>query len=111
MRMTSLLAALWFLPPAGAANMAPVFAQRLMPNWDAPVDFGRTVRGRRLFGSHKTWRGMVAGLAAAAATFLVQRFLFGHFAGVRDLSAFDYSRHSALLGAWLGLGALTGDLV
>lgn len=108
---TGLLAALWFLAPAGAANMAPVFAQRLFPTWQAPVDFGCTVRGRRLFGSHKTWRGMAAGVAAGAAIFMIQQFLFVEFGVVRDLSAFDYPRQPALLGAWLGLGALTGDLV
>jgi CDP-2,3-bis-(O-geranylgeranyl)-sn-glycerol synthase len=109
--LESLLRAQWFLLPAGAANMAPVFAQKLLPSWNAPVDFHCTFRGKRLFGEHKTWRGMAAGVAAGTLTFLLQRALFISFAAIRDLSVFDYTRHSVLLGAWLGLGALAGDLV
>src|SRR5690348_3806602 len=97
-----LLRALWFLLPAGAANMAPVFAHKPLPSWNMPVDFNCTLRGQRLFGSHKTWRGMAAGAAAGALTFLLQRMLFVSFPYVRDLSAFDYTRQSAVLGAWLG---------
>ena len=91
--------------------MTAVFAQKTFPLWDAPVDFCFTLRGKRLFGSHKTWRGMLAGVAAATATYLVQRSLLVSNAAVRDISAFDYSQHSIVLGAWIGLGGLTGDLI
>jgi hypothetical protein len=41
--IVSVLEAIWFLLPAGAANTAPVFAQKLFPTWDAPADSGRTL--------------------------------------------------------------------
>jgi hypothetical protein len=45
----------------------------LFGRWPAPVDAGATLwDGRRLFGEHKTWRGLLlAGLACAVAAPLV----------------------------------------
>lgn len=50
-----------------AANGAPVLAARVMGTRGArPIDFGlRLPDGRPLFGSHKSWRGLVCGIAAA----------------------------------------------
>ena len=78
------LNALWFLVPAGVANMAPVFAAKLWPGWDLPVN-------KIMFGAHKTWRGLVSGVVAA--------FLTGWVMGM-----------GGIVGAFLGLGALVGDL-
>jgi hypothetical protein len=54
-----------------AANAAPWMLGRVLgQHWNAPIDFGVTLPdGRRLLGSHKTWRGLVGGslLCAAAA--------------------------------------------
>lgn len=49
-----------------AANTAAWAAGRLFRGrWAAPLDFGLVLGdGQRLFGSHKTWRGLVAGAAA-----------------------------------------------
>lgn len=49
-----------------AANAAPVIAAKLARNrWAAPLDFGWVLPdGERLFGSHKTWRGLACGVAA-----------------------------------------------
>lgn len=51
-----------------AVNFAPPFiAQALEGKWERPLDGNRLFRdGRPLFGSHKTIRGVVAGLAAGA---------------------------------------------
>ncbi|WP_166263286.1 CDP-archaeol synthase [Marinobacter caseinilyticus] len=48
------------------ANGAPVIARRLFRwRWSAPIDGGRLwTDQRRLLGAHKTWRGLVAGVAA-----------------------------------------------
>jgi CDP-archaeol synthase len=50
------------------ANSAPVLARRLMGNlWQQPIDDGIVLRdGQRLFGSSKTWRGLVAASLACA---------------------------------------------
>ena len=90
--------------------MAPVFASRLIPSWDAPVDFGCLLRRARLFGSHKTWRGLIGGITASAATFAFQQLLYDHVALLRQYSYFEYDRYS-LMGVWMGAGALTGDLI
>jgi len=51
-----------------AANTVPVVVAKLARDrWAAPLDFGRVLPdGERLFGSHKTWRGLIAGIAACA---------------------------------------------
>lgn len=45
-----------------AAHVAPWAAARVLGSrWAAPLDAGATLRdGRRLFGDHKTWRGVLA---------------------------------------------------
>jgi CDP-2,3-bis-(O-geranylgeranyl)-sn-glycerol synthase len=52
-----------------AANGAPVVAHAMLgERWAAPVDFGVCLAdGRRLLGETKTWRGLVAALAASTA--------------------------------------------
>lgn len=51
------------------ANSAPVIARdALGGRWAAAVDGGLTLRdGRPLFGASKTWRGLLAALAASCA--------------------------------------------
>lgn len=57
-----------------AANAIPVIVGKLSnERWAWPLDFGYVLRdGERLFGSHKTWRGLISGLVAStlAAWFL-----------------------------------------
>jgi hypothetical protein len=49
-----------------AANAIPVIVAKLArERWAAPLDFGCMLPdGQRLFGSHKTWRGLLSGIAA-----------------------------------------------
>lgn len=49
-----------------AANALPVIVAKLAPGrWPAPLDFGYVMPdGERLFGSHKTWRGLGSGILA-----------------------------------------------
>jgi CDP-2,3-bis-(O-geranylgeranyl)-sn-glycerol synthase len=49
-----------------AANSVPVIVAQLAgERWAVPLDFGWVLPdGERLFGSHKTWRGLVSGVAA-----------------------------------------------
>ncbi len=50
------------------ANSLPWIAGRLLgPRWGVPLDLGVTLAdGRRLLGSHKTWRGVAAGVVGCA---------------------------------------------
>ena len=109
--LSILLQAVWLLLPAGAANSAPVFAAKLLPSWDAPVDFDYSYRGARIFGSHKTWRGLIAGLIAASITFAIQQLIYSDIGILQHYSYFDYDRFSWMMGIWMGAGALAGDLV
>ncbi len=76
-----------------AANSAPVIAARCLGDlWRRPLDGGRIMSdGNPLFGSSKTWRGIVAallftGIAAwAMGLTLVFGLLFGFFAMLGDL--------------------------
>jgi hypothetical protein len=61
----------WLFLPVGGAWIAhaPVLRWDLAPRLNRPIDGGRTLRGRRLFGDNKTWRGaLVMGGGVFAAT-------------------------------------------
>jgi hypothetical protein len=77
-----------------------------------PLDGGRTLRGRRIFGANKTLRGFVVMVPATAAAFAIVAAAARAIAGSTDaaglwpLSLPGY----ALLGAWAGLGFMLGEL-
>jgi len=52
----------------------------------APVDLGVSIRGRRVFGAHKTFRGLIAGVVAGAVTFIAQGALARHLPLLSELS-------------------------
>jgi CDP-2,3-bis-(O-geranylgeranyl)-sn-glycerol synthase len=74
------------------ANTAAWAAGRILGGlWAAPLDFGVVLKdGQRLFGSHKTWRGLIAAAAAS-----------GLLATALDLGL--------LLGAAFGATSMLGD--
>lgn len=107
-----LLEAIWFLLPAGVANVVPVLATRMLPSLSLPVDFGLKLAGRPIAGSHKTWRGLTTGVAAAGAVFALQQYtVAADLPLVRSLSVIDYVGSSWLVGVEMGLAALLGDLL
>ena len=75
-----------------------------------PIDGGRMVRGRRLFGANKTLRGFVIMVPATGVSFAVLAGTLGGMpaglAGLWPVSATDY----ALLGTWAGFGFMLGEL-
>jgi CDP-2,3-bis-(O-geranylgeranyl)-sn-glycerol synthase len=109
------LFAMWFFAPAGAANTFPVLTANIpgLRNLNAPMDFGRSFRGQRIFGAHKTWRGFVTGVVMATATFALQQLLVRHFAWAQTLtSQVDYaSLPTLILGPLFGIGVLGGDAI
>lgn len=112
--MHQLWQALWFFLPAGLANSAPVFASLLpgLRHLNFPLDFGKTHRGKRIFGDHKTIRGVVAGIIMATIIIGLQKYAFSHTEWARSISYFDYSTAVVWwLGPLLGLGALLGDAI
>jgi CDP-2,3-bis-(O-geranylgeranyl)-sn-glycerol synthase len=106
----AVLQALYFFAPAYLANMSPVLVRGLVPAWTAPIDGGRTLGGTRILGDHKTWRGLVAGIASGTLVFYLQQC--AHAAGLfRELALIDYAQASCLLGFLMGLGTGVGDAV
>src|SRR5438874_13191728 len=75
-----------------------------------PLDAGRTVYGRRLFGANKTIRGFLMMVPATAWCFAVLAALLARLpsglAGLWPLSPGTY----AFIGFWAGLGFMAGEL-
>lgn len=101
--------AIWYILPAGLANIAASLS-RFTKIPATPVDFGKTWRGKPIFGANKTWRGLAAGAIIGQAVYTVQIYLY-RFDFFQHLSMLNYTKHLFFLGAMLGLGALLGDLV
>jgi CDP-2,3-bis-(O-geranylgeranyl)-sn-glycerol synthase len=78
--------------PIILSNISPVLTAKLLPRLDYPVDFNKKLwDNKRLFGSHKTWRGVI--------TMILVALLFGYFT-----VGINYS----LL---VGIGVVIGDLL
>jgi len=62
---------LWFILPSYIANIVPLLSRKI--NFlNVPVDFGIRVRGKRLFGANKTYRGLLFGILAGTITGVLQ---------------------------------------
>jgi CDP-2,3-bis-(O-geranylgeranyl)-sn-glycerol synthase len=96
-------AALWFIFPAYCANAAPVIF-----GGGKPMDFGKKFfDGKAFLGSHKTFRGFLAGIIVGTLVGVAQTIIYENI-------LFDYNsqfQYSILLGFMLSIGALTGDLI
>jgi len=76
-----------------------------------PIDFGRTLRGNRIFGDNKTPRGFVVMVPATALAFALLHHLLGAVdpswvQGIWPLT----DGESLALGALAGLGFMLGEL-
>jgi len=72
-----------------------------------PVDGGRMLRGRRLFGDNKTWRGFAVAVVGCVAFVAMQRVA----PLPRHLCLVDYRAiNPAAFGGAMGLGAMLGEL-
>jgi len=92
---------IWLFLPAAVANMMPVFARRL-PFLAQPISV-------KLFGDHKTWRGIFFGTLGGIVTGYGQYFFHPL---TKKLALIDYPTAPIfLLGFTLGASALLGDLI
>lgn len=109
------LFALWFFLPAGIANVTPILVAPIpgLRKLNAPIDGGLTFRGKRVLGSHKTWRGLISGVIMATVTLWLQQLLTEQYAWAQQLThEVNYAAlPTILLGVLFGLGALGGDAV
>jgi hypothetical protein len=97
-----------FLPLVGAfITHAPVLSFDLFRTLARPIDGGATIRGHRVFGANKTWRGAIIMTAGVVA-----------FAGVLAQFPAYWSQlpskiqHAGplIFGLLLGLGVVIGEL-
>ena len=90
---------------AAAAHVV-VIRYDLLWRLKVPIDLGWTIRGRRVFGNNKTWRGALVMIAGSSAAMTLQQRL-----RLPSLELFDYGRVNAgLCGGLLGLGFVLGEL-
>ena len=112
---TDILFAVWFLLPAAVANAIPIVSAKLpvIEDLDAPIDAGKKLRGNRILGAHKTWRGIISGIIAATFVLWIQQVLAAHFEWTKLFTGgIDYSvLPILLLGPAFAIGALGGDAI
>jgi len=100
----------WLFAPLlfAAAVSGAVLRFELLHELRLPIDGGLSIGGRRIFGDHKTWRGVVVAIAACALATEVQRAMAGW---TEPLSLVDYRKLSPLFfGGAMGVGAMLGEL-
>ncbi len=92
-----------------SALMAAVLRFDLVPSLKRPVDAGRMLRGRRLLGDGKTWRGFVVAIVGCVVTVVAQKHL--RFGRLEALALVDYAHVDPLVfGSAMGAGAMVGEL-
>ena len=106
----AVLQILYFFLPAYLANATPVLIRPWFSFLAIPIDGGKTFRGKRYLGDHKTWRGLLAGIVVGTIAYELQR-LVSETGYSRDFALIEYAAHPLLPGMLMGLGAGVGDLV
>ena len=106
----TVVCALYFFLPAYLANITPVLVRGHFQALAKPIDLGRSWRGQRILGDHKTWRGLLCGTAVGTTTFAIQRALWDVGVG-HGLAAIDYDSYVVMPGLLMGVGAGVGDAV
>jgi CDP-2,3-bis-(O-geranylgeranyl)-sn-glycerol synthase len=109
-----ILTTFWLFFPAMIANSTPIVAAKLpwLRDFNYPIDFYKTYRGIRIFGDHKTIRGMVTGVLAALAVGLLQNYIFLNSPALQDTLALDFVNAMFLYFVLLtSVGALLGDMI
>lgn len=112
--LNNILLAFWLVLPAAAANTIPVIVSKLpyLRDLNSPLDLGLKFNGKRVFGSHKSWRGLFFGILAGVLVTIIQKHLFINFDLIEELIDFDYLSISPILfGFFASFGALAGDAI
>lgn len=113
--INNILFVMWFFLPAGIANVVPVLVSKVpvLRNYDYPIDFGYRFKGKPLFGSHKTWRGLLFGIIFSILMLKFQVIIYNHNDWFRSLMVgINYNDLPVFgLGLLFAIGALGGDAI
>ncbi|PKN02423.1 hypothetical protein CVU76_00030 [Candidatus Dojkabacteria bacterium HGW-Dojkabacteria-1] len=96
-----------FLIPGSIANIGAYFSRKLFPKWNTPLDFGIKYRGIRIFGGHKTFRGLLVGSFSSMITYI----LLQNIGILTSLLVIPEEMNVWLFGFMLGISALLGDAI
>ena len=77
---------------------------------DRPLDFGKSISGKRVLGDNKTIRGFVFAVILGTLFFYIQTILYSNIF-FRSISLVDYQNISLVLGFLLSFGAMVGDAI
>jgi CDP-2,3-bis-(O-geranylgeranyl)-sn-glycerol synthase len=110
----AIVAAIWFFLPCGIANSVPVIAMHLpvLKDMNYPLDFGKSLGGIRIFGDHKTFRGLISGMIFGVIVVAIQVSLYNAYEPIRNISWVKYNEINWVVFALLsGAGPLLGDAI
>jgi len=115
MNLEIIIASIYFFLPAGFANIMPVVLKKAdaLEQFNIPVDCGKKIKNNRIFGSHKTIRGIIGmfvmGVIMINVFFSLNKF-FGF--GFYEAIGFDYTAWNSLVfGSLFSIGIIFGDLL
>ena len=101
----------YFILPGVFANIIPVIIKKNFKVLASPLDFNMKLKGKRIFGKNKTFRGLLFGVLSSIAIAGIQTVLYQNPA-FRNISLQDYSTTNfVLFGFFIGFGSLLGDLI
>lgn len=108
--MNNYIFAILFFLPAGLANIAPILANKvpLLNRWKTPIDLGLEVRGKRMLGPNKSWRGLLTGTLAGG---LLGALVYPHLINSSQNIGSTTAPEHFIIGATIGFGALLGDAI
>lgn len=110
--MFLILQSFYIIVPLVLAGMVQsvVPKKNWLPRLNVPLDFGATLRGKEVFGSNKTWRGIFVMTTGTVVVVYIQTLLY-NLEFFKRLSLIDYSVYNWFtVGVLLALGYLLAEL-
>lgn len=104
----SFIEAIWLILPAYAVNgLMPLVGFKKKNH---PIDLGRRWRGKPIFGTGKTWEGLIFGCFIGILIATIEMFAYPYLPFDQSPVPLTIVPMSPFFGFMLGLGAIVGDL-
>ncbi len=100
----------------GSPLLLAAIAQGLCIKYDwlsrlrRPIDFGKSYKGKRIFGDHKTWRGLTINVFFCSLGAIIQAWLQSKGGLPQWLFLLDYKSQALTIGILIGFGMTVGEL-